>query len=51
MMQHWKNVLIRPDSSLREALEIINREALRIALVVDNENNLLGVITDGDIRR
>ncbi len=50
-MQHWKNVLIRPDSSLREALEIINREALRIALVVDNENNLLGVITDGDIRR
>lgn len=51
MMQHWKNVLIRPDSTLREALEIINREALRIALVIDNNNKLLGVITDGDIRR
>ncbi|OXL41860.1 alcohol dehydrogenase [Enterobacter mori] len=51
MMQHWKNVLIRPDSTLREALEIINREALRVALVIDDNNYLLGVITDGDIRR
>lgn len=50
-MQHWKNVLIRPDSTLREALEIINREALRVALVIDDNNYLLGVITDGDIRR
>jgi dTDP-glucose pyrophosphorylase len=51
MTQQWKNVLIRPDSTIREALEIINREALRIALVTDSENTLLGVITDGDIRR
>jgi dTDP-glucose pyrophosphorylase len=51
MTQQWKNVLIRPDSTIREALETINREALRIALVTDSENKLLGVITDGDIRR
>ncbi|MFR2812267.1 MAG: CBS domain-containing protein [Escherichia coli] len=34
-----------------EALEIINNEALRVALVVNENNTLLGVITDGDIRR
>jgi len=51
MTQQWKHVLISPDRSIREALEIINNEALRVALVVDNEGQLLGVITDGDIRR
>ncbi|TNP87998.1 CBS domain-containing protein, partial [Escherichia coli] len=51
MNQQWKNVLISPDSSILEALEIINNEALRVALVVNENNTLLGVITDGDIRR
>lgn len=51
MTQQWKNVLLTPQSSIREALEIINREALRIALVVNENHELLGVITDGDIRR
>lgn len=51
-MSHcWKNVLIKPISTLRDALEIINNEALRVALVVDEENHLQGVVTDGDIRR
>ncbi|QYJ95149.1 nucleotidyltransferase family protein [Shewanella spartinae] len=47
----WNNVLIKPDSTIREALEIINNEALRIALVVDYNQHLIGVVTDGDIRR
>ncbi|EHG7581694.1 MULTISPECIES: nucleotidyltransferase family protein [Citrobacter] len=51
MTQQWKKVLISPDSSILDALEIINKEALRIALVVNEKNELLGVITDGDIRR
>ncbi|TKV21681.1 nucleotidyltransferase family protein [Citrobacter sp. wls613] len=51
MTQQWKNVLVSPESSILEALEIINKEALRVALVVNEDNTLLGVITDGDIRR
>jgi dTDP-glucose pyrophosphorylase len=47
----WKNVLINPNHSIRDALEIINNEALRVALVVDNDQHLVGVVTDGDIRR
>jgi dTDP-glucose pyrophosphorylase len=51
-MSHcWKNVLIKPNSTLLDALEIINNEALRVALVVGEQDELLGVVTDGDIRR
>lgn len=51
-MSHcWHNVLISPESTLRDALEIINKEALRVALVVDDKQQLIGVVTDGDIRR
>ncbi len=51
-MSHcWSNVLIKPDNTIRDALEIINNEALRVVLVVDEEDVLLGVVTDGDIRR
>lgn len=51
MTSSWSSVKVTPDSSIRDALEIINTEALRIALVVDEQDHLLGVITDGDIRR
>lgn len=51
MKQHWREVLINADISLRATLEIIDRAALQIALVVDAEEKLIGVVTDGDIRR
>ncbi|ABU69678.1 MULTISPECIES: nucleotidyltransferase family protein [Vibrio] len=51
MSHEWKNVLLTPTATILEALEIINREALRVALVVDEHQHLLGVVTDGDIRR
>ncbi len=39
------------NATLGEAIQILVRGALRIALVVDKQNRLLGTITDGDIRR
>ncbi|MGF6101278.1 nucleotidyltransferase family protein [Enterobacter sp. A4] len=51
MKKKWQKVLISPNESIRSALKIINDEALRIALVIDAEGRLLGVLTDGDIRR
>lgn len=50
-MNKWENILISPDQSIREALMLINKESLRVSLVVDNEKKLLGIVTDGDIRR
>ena len=51
MSHSWKKVLIKPSSTVLDALKIIDNEALRIALVVNEKDELLGVITDGDIRR
>jgi dTDP-glucose pyrophosphorylase/predicted transcriptional regulator len=51
MSHYWKNVLVKPSCTLRDVLEIINNEALRVALVVDDNDCLLGVVTDGDVRR
>ena len=50
-MHNWKNTIISPDALLIEALLVIEKAALRIALVVDAKNNLLGTLTDGDVRR
>ena len=44
-------VLISSDSTIQEAMACIDRNARGIALVVDEEQRLLGTITDGDIRR
>lgn len=50
-MKDWEKTLIEPSDSMLKAIEIIDREALQIAIVVNEENRLLGIITDGDIRR
>jgi dTDP-glucose pyrophosphorylase len=47
----WKKAIIRNTASTREALEIIDRAAIQIGLVVDADDLLLGTVTDGDIRR
>jgi dTDP-glucose pyrophosphorylase len=47
----WENTLITPDATIGNAIEVITRVAVQVALVVDADRRLLGVITDGDIRR
>jgi dTDP-glucose pyrophosphorylase len=50
-MKDWRNALIGPGDSILAALGAIDRGALQIALVVDDVRRLLGVVTDGDIRK
>ena len=50
-MKSYKDILLNPTSTIKEALEVIDNGAIRIALVVDENNKLLGTLTDGDIRR
>ena len=51
MSHNWKKILIPSTSSIKDVLKIIDQEAMKLALVVDSENVLLGTVTDGDIRR
>lgn len=50
-MNRWKDVLISPTVSIFDAIKIIDATALQIALVVDGNSQLLGTLTDGDVRR
>ena len=50
-MQDWRATILTPDDTMQQAIQTLDREALRIVLVADVENRLLGTITDGDIRR
>ena len=44
-------ISLRVNSTIADALGAIDVGAIRIALVVDNDNKLLGTLSDGDIRR
>lgn len=50
-MKNIKNLFVMENITIREALKIIDKGAIRIALVVDKNNKLLGTLSDGDIRR
>ena len=50
-MRNWKNVILNDANTMLDAIEVLNKEALRIVLIVDEERKLIGTVTDGDIRR
>lgn len=50
-MKDWKKALVSPEDTIFTALGVLDAAALRIALVADTDARLLGVVTDGDIRR
>ena len=50
-MKDIQSLLLAPDSTALEALKVIDRGAAQIALVVNEQQYLLGTLTDGDIRR
>lgn len=44
-------LLLRPDSTLMRAMEVIDREAIELAFVADAGNRIVGTLSDGDVRR
>ncbi|TLY91402.1 MAG: CBS domain-containing protein [Gammaproteobacteria bacterium] len=50
-MKNWEQTLIGVDTTLRQALETIDRGGCQIALVIDANGRLLGTLSDGDVRR
>ena len=45
------NLLVTPQTTVRDAMELVTANASGIVLVVDDERRLIGTVTDGDIRR
>ena len=50
-MSAWKEILVSSETTIREAIRVLDESTKQIVLVVDENNCLVGTITDGDIRR
>ena len=50
-MRPVADALLSPEATLMEAISVIDRGGLQIALVVDREHRLVGLLNDGDVRR
>jgi dTDP-glucose pyrophosphorylase/predicted transcriptional regulator len=52
-MEEWKRVLISKDSTILDAIKIMDTSGLKIGfvMVIDDNGILDGVVTDGDVRR
>ena len=50
-MKNIEEIKLKSTATIKEALVLIDKGAMQIALVIDEENKLIGTLTDGDIRR
>ena len=46
-----KDITIEPHLTIRQAMKTLNNSGTKCLLVVDDQNKLLGTLTDGDLRR
>jgi dTDP-glucose pyrophosphorylase len=47
----FRKTFLKTNSSIRDAMESLSSNSMGVVLVVDDGDHLLGIITDGDIRR
>ena len=50
-MKSYRDVLVNQHATIKEALSIIDKGAIRIAIVIDDNEKVVGTLSDGDIRR
>lgn len=50
-MKQWEKALITLDSTIEDAITTLDRVAMRIVMIVNDQRQLLGTLTDGDVRR
>ena len=49
--ENWKSALLIENASIQDAMLNIEKTSLKISIIVDEENKLIGTVSDGDIRR
>ena len=51
MTLDWRKAVLHQGARISDAVRILNEAALRIVLVVNDRQILVGTVTDGDVRR
>lgn len=50
-MKSWRKAIVNSEATVAEAIAAIESGSIQVALVLDGETRLLGIVTDGDVRR
>ena len=50
-LQTWRSVLLGLDASIQQAIDSLEASSMQIVLAVSQDDQLIGTLTDGDIRR
>ena len=50
-MSEWRRICVSSAASILNVARVLEETSTRIALVIDEEEHLKGIVTDGDIRR
>jgi dTDP-glucose pyrophosphorylase/CBS domain-containing protein len=50
-MSDWKSIVVSSSTPLGEAISKIDTSGLQVALILDKERRLEGILTDGNVRR
>lgn len=48
---NWKNIVVKPSAKLGDAIKQLDSQGKRSLLVADDEYRLVGIVSDGDVRR
>lgn len=51
ILENWRHAILPENTTIQDAIQNLDKVALQIVLIVDNENKLIGTLSDGDIRR
>ena len=49
-MKNWRKISVKSDTKISKAIEIINLYGSKLVLVIDNQDKLIGILNDGDIK-
>lgn len=50
-MNNWKDAIVTPETPLADAIAKVDASGLQVALILAPDDRLLGILTDGNIRR
>ena len=51
ILENWQHAVLTENATIQQAIQNLDQVALQIVLVVDDQNKLIGTLSDGDIRR
>lgn len=50
-MKSWKEAVVSPEATLKDGIARIDRAGMQLAVVLDQDGGLAGLLSDGDVRR